>query len=95
MTLPEDIEIGKSRQTDVDILGGGPGGYGAALAAARRGARGVLVEKKRLGGSCLNIGCIPTKVLATSAELLVHAGATGARKTVAPRTKQREGRHMS
>ena len=58
---------------DVAILGGGPGGYVAALTAARLGARVVLVEKDRLGGTCLNIGCIPTKALATSVELLVHA----------------------
>ena len=63
----------REEHADVAILGGGPGGYVAALTAARRGARVVLVEKGRLGGTCLNIGCIPTKALATSAELLLHA----------------------
>ena len=58
---------------DVAILGGGPGGYVAALCAARRGARVVLVEKARVGGTCLNVGCIPTKALATAAELLVRS----------------------
>ncbi len=58
---------------DVAVLGGGPGGYVAALTAARRGARVVLVEKDRVGGTCLNIGCIPTKVLTSSVELLVQA----------------------
>jgi dihydrolipoamide dehydrogenase len=58
---------------DVAVLGGGPGGYVAALNAARLGAQVALVEKGQLGGTCLNVGCIPTKALATSMELLVHA----------------------
>ena len=66
--MPEPLE-----QVEVAILGGGPGGYVAALDAARRGASVVLVEKKKLGGTCLNVGCIPTKVLTTSAELLSRA----------------------
>ncbi len=57
---------------DVAVLGGGPAGYVAALAAAQRGARVILVEKQRVGGTCLNIGCIPTKVLTTAADLLVR-----------------------
>ncbi len=60
-------------QTDVAVLGGGPGGYVAAIAAAQRGASVALVEKAKVGGTCLNIGCIPTKALATSADLLVRA----------------------
>lgn len=58
---------------DVVIVGAGPGGYVAALRAAQLGANVALVEKKRVGGTCLNIGCIPTKALTTSAELLVKA----------------------
>jgi dihydrolipoamide dehydrogenase len=58
--------------TDVAVLGGGPGGYVAALSAARLGARVTLVEKGQVGGTCLNVGCIPTKALTTSMELLVH-----------------------
>jgi dihydrolipoamide dehydrogenase len=58
---------------DVAILGGGPGGYVAALRASQRGARVALVEKERVGGTCLNIGCIPTKALTTSIELLLKA----------------------
>ena len=58
---------------DVAVLGGGPGGYVAALDTARRGARVVLVEKDRVGGTCLNVGCIPSKALTTAADLLVHA----------------------
>ena len=64
---------GANEHVDVAVLGGGPGGYVAALSAAQRGARVLLVEKARLGGTCLNVGCIPTKALATSAELLLRA----------------------
>ena len=62
-----------NESADLAILGGGPGGYVAALRAAQRGARVVLVEKGRVGGTCLNIGCIPTKALATTAELMVRS----------------------
>lgn len=58
---------------DLAVLGGGPAGYVAALRAAQLGARVVLIEKKRVGGTCLNIGCIPTKALTTSTELLLKA----------------------
>ncbi|MGE5530417.1 MAG: dihydrolipoyl dehydrogenase [Patescibacteria group bacterium] len=51
------------------IVGAGPGGYVAAIRAAQRGAEVALIEKDRVGGVCLNRGCIPTKTLATSAEL--------------------------
>ena len=63
--------------TDVAVLGGGPGGYVAALRAAQRGARVVLIEKERVGGTCLNVGCIPTKVLTSVTELLVRAKRAG------------------
>jgi dihydrolipoamide dehydrogenase len=63
--------------TDVAVLGGGPGGYVAALVAARRGARVVLIEKARVGGTCLNVGCIPTKVLTTATGLLLQAKRAG------------------
>ncbi len=54
------------------VIGGGPGGYVAALKAAQLGAKVALVEKENLGGTCLNWGCIPTKVLTKTAELLHH-----------------------
>jgi dihydrolipoamide dehydrogenase len=62
---------------DVVIVGGGPGGYVAALRAAQLGARTAVVEKDRLGGTCLVRGCIPTKALLQSSELysLVKGGA--------------------
>ena len=56
-------------QTDIAILGGGPGGYVAALRAAQLGARVTLIEQDRIGGVCLNVGCIPTKALLRSAEV--------------------------
>jgi dihydrolipoamide dehydrogenase len=52
---------------DVLILGGGPAGYVAAIRAAQLGMRTALVEKEKLGGVCVNIGCIPTKALLHSA----------------------------
>lgn len=55
--------------TRVVVLGGGPGGYIAALRAASLGAEVTLVEKRELGGTCLNRGCIPTKVWLSSVEL--------------------------
>ncbi|HSA23845.1 MAG TPA: FAD-dependent oxidoreductase, partial [Myxococcota bacterium] len=58
------------RSFDVLVLGGGPGGYTAAIRAAQLGARVALVEARELGGTCTNRGCIPTKALAASAHLL-------------------------
>ncbi|MBW6469518.1 MAG: dihydrolipoyl dehydrogenase [Coriobacteriia bacterium] len=52
------------------VLGGGPGGHAAAFEAARLGAEVVLVERERLGGTCLNWGCIPTKTILRSAHIV-------------------------
>jgi len=52
-------------------LGGGPGGYSAAFEAARLGAEVTLIERERLGGTCLNWGCIPTKTILRSAHIVV------------------------
>ena len=60
-------------EKDVVIIGGGPAGYSAAIHASHLGANVVLVEKDRLGGTCLNRGCIPTKALARSVEVLADA----------------------
>lgn len=54
----------------ITIVGGGPGGYIAAIRAAQLGAQVTLIEKDRLGGTCLNVGCIPTKCLLHTAKLL-------------------------
>ncbi|MBU0580155.1 MAG: dihydrolipoyl dehydrogenase [Candidatus Margulisbacteria bacterium] len=55
---------------DLAVVGGGPGGYTAALHAAKSGKKVALIEAKVVGGTCLNEGCIPTKALLASARLL-------------------------
>ncbi len=57
----------------ITIIGAGPGGYIAAFAAARKNAEVTLIEEDYLGGTCLNYGCIPTKTLKSSAEVLEKA----------------------
>ena len=57
------------KQYDVLIIGGGPGGYVAAIRSAQLGMKTAVVERKHLGGICLNWGCIPTKALLRSAEI--------------------------
>lgn len=64
----------------VVIIGGGPAGYVAAITAARKGQKVIIVEERQLGGTCLNEGCIPTKSLLESAETyetIKHATAFG------------------
>ena len=58
---------------DLVVVGGGPGGYPAAIRAAQLGLKTALVEKERPGGVCLNWGCIPTKAMLRSAEVLETA----------------------
>lgn len=73
---------GSRTDFDVLIVGGGPGGYVAAIRAAQLGLRTALVEKDKLGGICLNWGCIPTKALLRSADVLrtvKHAAQFGVR----------------
>jgi dihydrolipoamide dehydrogenase len=62
---------------DVIVIGGGPGGYLAAERLGQRGKTVLLVEKQYLGGTCLNVGCIPTKSLLNSAKLYLHAKEAG------------------
>jgi dihydrolipoamide dehydrogenase len=65
---------------DVIVIGAGPGGYVAAIKAAQAGKKAALIEREALGGVCLNWGCIPTKALLKSAEMLDmfrHAGEFG------------------
>ncbi|WP_303870070.1 dihydrolipoyl dehydrogenase [Acetobacterium wieringae] len=54
----------------ITIIGAGPGGYEAAIMAAKLGAEVTVVEKNKVGGTCLNVGCIPTKALLASADIL-------------------------
>jgi len=60
------------KKYEVLVIGGGPGGYVAAIKAARLGQRAAIVEKEALGGTCLNWGCIPTKSLLRNAEVISH-----------------------
>ena len=57
-------------QFDVIVIGGGPGGYGAALYASAAGLEVALIEKSRVGGTCLHVGCIPAKELLETASVL-------------------------
>ncbi|WP_194743535.1 dihydrolipoyl dehydrogenase [Thermaurantiacus tibetensis] len=69
-----------SDRFDLVIIGSGPGGYVAAIRAAQLGQKVAIVERERLGGICLNWGCIPTKALLRSAEIkhyLDHAASYG------------------
>ncbi len=68
------------QQFDIAIVGGGPGGYVAAIRAAQLGLRAAVIEREHLGGICLNWGCIPTKALLRSSEinhLLAHLNEFG------------------
>ena len=57
-------------EVDVAVLGGGPGGYPAAIRAAQLGLSVAVIEQGRLGGTCLNVGCIPTKAWVQSAHAM-------------------------
>src|SRR3954454_16012239 len=58
-----------ANEFDVVVLGGGPGGYVAAIRASQLGMKVAVVEKEKLGGTCLHKGCIPSKALLRSAEV--------------------------
>jgi dihydrolipoamide dehydrogenase len=59
--------VAEDKKFDLIVIGGGPGGYVAAIRASQLGMKAACVEADKLGGVCLNIGCIPTKALLTSA----------------------------
>ena len=61
--------MAEKQSFDIIVIGGGPGGYVAAIRAAQLGMRAAVVEREHLGGVCLNWGCIPTKALLRAAEL--------------------------
>jgi len=58
-----------NKKYDLAVIGGGPGGYVAAIKAQMLGQKTVIIEKYKLGGTCLHVGCIPTKALITSAHV--------------------------
>ncbi|MCB9768476.1 MAG: dihydrolipoyl dehydrogenase [Candidatus Omnitrophica bacterium] len=64
--------MSSENQYDIAILGGGPGGYIAAIRAARHGLKTALIEKEKIGGTCLHWGCIPTKGLLQNAQVFRH-----------------------
>ena len=66
-----------ARSTDVLVIGGGPGGYMAAIRLGQLGKSTILVEKGPLGGECLNRGCIPSKALIYASELYAHVRSQG------------------
>ena len=66
----------RARPYDVVVIGSGPGGYVAAIRAAQLGLKTACIERAELGGICLNWGCIPTKALLRSAEVLEHVRST-------------------
>ncbi|KIC74159.1 Dihydrolipoyl dehydrogenase [Candidatus Protochlamydia amoebophila] len=70
MTSLSKERIMEIKKFDVAVLGGGPGGYPAAIRAAQRGKSVALIEAKELGGTCLNRGCIPSKALIAGAEVV-------------------------
>jgi len=69
--------VAEDRLYDIAVIGGGPGGYVAAIRAAQLGAHVALIEKERVGGMCLNWGCIPTKALVHQAELFTEIKRAG------------------
>lgn len=71
--VPAPAAAKQAGDTSVVVVGGGPGGYVAAIRAAQLGGKVTLIEKNKLGGTCLNVGCIPTKVLLHAAEALTEA----------------------
>ena len=62
---------------DVIVVGGGPAGYNSAEYAAHHGKKVLLVEKKSLGGTCLNVGCIPTKTFLYAGKMYHYASGAG------------------
>jgi dihydrolipoamide dehydrogenase len=67
------LQPSRDQGFDVAILGSGPGGYVAAIRATQLGLKTALIEKGLLGGTCLNVGCIPTKAMLASVEALTTA----------------------
>ncbi|MEI9891261.1 MAG: FAD-dependent oxidoreductase [Caulobacteraceae bacterium] len=74
---------------DVIVIGGGPGGYVAAIRSAQLGFKTAIVERETLGGICLNWGCIPTKALLKSAEVYEAARPPGRLRPVGHRPRLR------
>jgi pyruvate/2-oxoglutarate dehydrogenase complex dihydrolipoamide dehydrogenase (E3) component len=78
---------------DIAVIGGGPGGYVSAIRAAQLGARVVVVEKDKLGGTCLNVGCIPTKAFDSTSPRRRSESRRSSRRwsTASPRSSREPG----
>lgn len=75
-TLPaQQVEM-EAAPPWIAVIGGGPGGYTAAIKAAQRGAKVTLIEKSKLGGTCLHTGCMPTKAYLAKAKVLEQLAAS-------------------
>lgn len=61
-------------QYDIAVIGAGPGGYETAIKAAQMGKKTCIIESTYLGGTCLNVGCIPTKALIQTADVYQGEG---------------------
>ena len=70
---PRSIHMADAKHYDLIVIGGGPGGYVGAIRAAQMGMKVACIERDKLGGVCLNWGCIPTKALLHNAELYMEA----------------------
>ena len=78
--MSESLETNVADTYDLIVLGSGPGGYVAAIRASQLGLKTAIVEREKLGGICLNWGCIPTKALLRTSEIhhyMTHAAAYG------------------
>ncbi|MCM3569824.1 dihydrolipoyl dehydrogenase [Neobacillus mesonae] len=73
-----------TKEYDIVIIGGGPGGYVAAIRASQLGLKTAVVEKGKIGGTCLHAGCIPTKTLLRSAELYAQTKNAAQYGVIAP-----------
>jgi len=72
--LPSTIGTMSEEKYDLIVIGGGPAGYAAAIRTGQLGKRAACIEMERAGGTCFNWGCIPSKALLKSAELMVNIG---------------------
>ena len=76
-SAPQNLSASDTLSTDVAIIGSGPGGYVAAIRLGQLGKKVVLIEKEKIGGVCLNVGCIPSKALISAGKLVKDAENAG------------------
>ena len=76
VAIEESQQIADTHPQSIVVIGGGPGGYTAAIKAAQKGAKVTLIEKAKLGGTCLQTGCMPTKAYLAKAKILEQLSAS-------------------